>query len=267
MLKIKLGPAGSPKKSTIEGIEFVKKQELQTLEVEYVRGVHMSLELAKQVGELAKNLNIELSVHAPYYINLSSKEKKKIEESKKRIFMSCERASLMNAGVVVFHPGYYMEQNKQDVLNMIKNACDDLVKEMNEKHIRNVNLGLETSGKINSFGTIQEIIDICKYNKRYVPCIDFAHIYAYNKGKIDYSYVFDQFKVLNLEHYHCHFSGIQFTDKGERNHINMSKPDFQELAKEILKRKLDITIVSESPITYLDSIKQKKILESLGYKF
>ncbi len=264
---IKLGPAGSPKKSTIEGIEFVKKVELQALEVEYVRGIHMSLELAKQVGELAKKLDIELSVHAPYYINLSSKDKKKIEDSKKRIFMSCERANLMDANFVVFHPGYYMEQDKKYVIDMIKDACDDLVKEMNEKHIKNVKLALETSGKINSFGNIQEIIDICKHNKRCVPCIDFAHIYAYNKGKINYSDLFDIFKVLNLEHYHCHFSGIQFSDKGERNHINMSKPDFHELAKEILKRKLNITIISESPITYLDSLKQKKILIDLGYEF
>jgi deoxyribonuclease-4 len=267
MLKIKLGPAGSPKKSTIEGIEFVKKVGLQALEVEYVRGVHMSLELAKQVGELAKKLNIKLSVHAPYFINLSSKEKKKIEESKKRIFMSCERAGLMGAKVVVFHPGYYMEQDKKQVFSMIKDACDDLVKEMHEKNIKNVNLALETSGKVNSFGTIQEIINICKHNKRCIPCIDFAHIYAYNKGKIDYSDVFDLFKILKLEHYHCHFSGIQFSEKGERNHINMSKPDFNELAREILKRKLNITIISESPITYLDSLKQKKILNSLGYKF
>jgi deoxyribonuclease-4 len=264
---IKLGPAGSPKKSTLEGIEFVKKQGLQALEVEYVRGVHMSLELAKQVGGLAKKLGIELSVHAPYFINLASKDKNKIEESKQRIFMSCERAALMEAKIVVFHPGYYMQQDKKQVLNLIKDACDDLVKEMNNKNIKNVNLALETSGKINSFGTINEIIYICKHNKRCVPCIDFAHLYAYNKGVIDYSDVFDEFKVLNLEHYHCHFSGIEFSDSGERNHVSMSKPDFNGLAREILKRKLNITIISESPITYLDSLKQKKILIDLGYRF
>jgi deoxyribonuclease-4 len=173
----------------------------------------------------------------------------------------------MEAKIVVFHPGYYMQQDKKQVLNLIKDACDDLVKEMNNKNIKNVNLALETSGKINSFGTINEIIYICKHNKRCVPCIDFAHLYAYNKGVIDYSDVFDEFKVLNLEHYHCHFSGIEFSDSGERNHVSMSKPDFNGLAREILKRKLNITIISESPITYLDSLKQKKILIDLGYRF
>ncbi len=101
---IKLGPAGSTGKGTLEGIREVKRLGLQAMEVEFVRGVHMGLSLAKECGAEAKKLGIELSVHAPYYINLASEEKKKQEESKKRILDSAERGHYLGAREIVFHP-------------------------------------------------------------------------------------------------------------------------------------------------------------------
>ena len=101
MQKIRLGPAGSPGKSTLEGVQMVNDMGLQAMEVEFVRGVHMGIDLAREVGALAKKLDIELSIHAPYYINLASAEKKKIQESKKRILDSVERGHYLGARYVV----------------------------------------------------------------------------------------------------------------------------------------------------------------------
>ncbi len=90
-MQIRLGPAGVPiacNGSSIDGVNCVKELGLQAMEIEFVRGVKMSLALAKQLGETAKSSDIELSIHAPYFINLASAEKEKIAASKVRILDS-----------------------------------------------------------------------------------------------------------------------------------------------------------------------------------
>lgn len=257
--KIMLGPAGS-NGNTLEGVEHVKKIGLQAMEVEFTYGVKMSNELAKKIGESAKKLDIKLSVHAPYWINLSSQDSKKREQSKKRILMSVERAHFLNAKYVVFHPGYYEKRNPEQVYNIIADEIKDLIKRNKYKEVK---LTCETTGKQGAFGTLNELLRLKKETGIEI-CVDFAHIYARNNGKIDYDEIFRHFKH---EHMHAHFSGIEYSAKGEKRHINMSKPDFKELAKEILKHNQDITIICESPVTWRDSLKQKEILEKLGYKF
>ena len=118
------------------------------------------------------------------------------------------------------------------------------------------------------FGDLDELIRLVKETKCSL-CIDFAHLYARNgKGKIDYNEIFNKLKKIKEKNLHFHFSGIIYTKKGERKHINMNHhPDFRGLAKEILKRKINCSIVSESPVTWQDSLKQKRIFEKLGYKF
>lgn len=263
-MNIFLGPAGSPAKSTLEGVRAVKELGLNAMEVEFVYGVRMSNELAWQVGEAAKKLDIRLSVHAPYYINLASSEKEKIAASKKRILESCERAHYMGARLVVFHPGFFGKRSKEDTHDMIKNALDEIKKIIRERKW-NVELAPETTGKHSAFGSLEETVQIAK-ELACELCVDFAHIYARNAGKIDYAAVLDAVAPLHIKNLHCHFSGINFTKAGERNHLTMGKPAFEPLAKEILKRKTDITIISESPVTWKDSLKMKQILKQ-GYEF
>lgn len=99
MPKIYLGTAGIPLsakgKSTVEGVKKVKELGLNAMEVEFVQGVKMSIEKAKELGEVAKTIGVRLSVHAPYYINLCSEEKEKIEASKNRILETATRAEAM----------------------------------------------------------------------------------------------------------------------------------------------------------------------------
>lgn len=269
--RILLGPAGSPAKSTLEGISSVKKLGLQAMEVEFVRGVKMSNELAKQVGEESRRLGIELSVHAPYFINLTSVEEKKIRESKQRILDSCERASFLALKKrelvnVVFHPAYYGNYTKEETYKIVKAEVLDMMKIIKRKKWR-VQLAPETTGKISQFGTLDELMKMVK-ELRCSICIDPAHIYARNNGKIDYTEVLEKLEKLKLRHIHFHFSNINYNEKGEKSHLVLdSKPAFEPLAKEILERELNVTIISESPITWKDSLKMKKIFEKLGYKF
>ena len=273
-----LGPAGIPtvskERSTLAGLKTVAELGLNAMEIEFVRGVKMSLEMAKQVGELARKLKIRLSVHAPYFINLCSQDEKKLENSKRMILDSAERAEAMQADIVVFHPGYYGKLSTQEALEKVGKACEDLRDRMQSMGIENVRLGLETMGKQSTFGTLEEIIEICRKVKDCAPVIDFAHIFARQAGRIDYGKIFDSVRVLKLKHLHTHFTCVEFSQvaigKGnERYHLELKtkKPDFKPLAKEILRRKLDITIISESPVLEQDSLRMKKVFEELGYKF
>ncbi|OYT43345.1 MAG: endonuclease IV, partial [Candidatus Aenigmarchaeota archaeon ex4484_56] len=200
---------------------------------------------------------------ASYFINLCNPEK--IEASKERILSSCVIGNYINAKYIVFHPGYYGNLSAEEAYEFVRKGCIELSK-LIKKNKLNVFLGLETTGKKSQFGTLDEILKICKEIKICRPVVDFAHIYARNGGKINYSEIFD--KLEKFSYLHTHFSGIEFTDKGERRHIPISSkhPDFDELAKELVNRgfttkKRDIVIISESPVLEQDSLKMMKILK------
>jgi deoxyribonuclease-4 len=266
MTHVKLGPAGTPAGSTIEGVSKVKELGLHSMEVQFSHGVGMGLPLAKRIGEERKRVGIELSVHAPYYINLASDDKKKIEESKKRILDSCERAHLMGASPVVFHPAYFGTNDREKIFQTTRDAIIDLQKTV-KKNKWHVELAPETTGKHSALGSLDETIRLVKETGCGM-CVDFAHLYARRYGKIDYADILDKVKPLKQKPLHTHFSNINFTQKGERNHLVLDhSPDFTPLAKEIIRSKTDINIICESPITWKDSLKMRKIFERLGHKF
>lgn len=275
-MKIRLGPAGIPiscrGKSSIEGVKRVAELKLNAMEISFTHGVHMSLGMAKELGKVGKDLDVELSVHVPYYVNLASRDKEKIKASKKRIIDSLERGNLMNATIVAVHAGYY-GGDKELSTKMIYKACKDIDDKIKRKGWKTL-LGIETMGKQKAWGTLDETIILCKKLKHTVPYLDPAHIYARHGGQINYKEIFNKLKVLKLKKYHSHFSGMKYSLVGigrgnERHHVPMIEagPDFEPFAKEILKRKSNITIISESPILEQDTLLMKKIFEKLGYKF
>ena len=266
VFEIKLGPAGSSGFGTLEGIKFAKEKGLQAMEVEFVRGVKMKNELAKEAGKVAKELGIELSIHAPYYINLASDDMQKRKDSTKRIIDSCERGHYLGATNVVFHAAYYGKHLKEDVHDIVRESVIQMHEHIEKKGWK-VKLAPEATGKVSQWGDVDEIIKLVKETDCSF-CVDFAHIYARNRGVIDYKRVLDKIETLKPKHIQCHFSNIEYTLKGERRHLVLDgKPSFEPLAKELVKRKLSATIISESPVTWKDSLKMKEIFGKLGYKF
>lgn len=269
MQKILLGPAGIGEYKTISTI-FKKYYSLglKAVEIPFTYGIYFNNQQSKIVGKIAKKFNIKLSVHAPYWINLASKEKIKIKQSQQRILLSCERAYYLGASYVVFHPAFFGNYNKEEVYQKTKNSVLEIQKIIAKNNF-DTQLAPETTGKHSALGGLDEIIRLTKETKCNL-CVDFAHLWAREQGKLNYSEIFDKLEELKLKHYHFHFSGIEFTLKGERKHLNMNvvqSPSFLLLAQEILKRKINCTIISESPITWQDSLKMKKIFEELGYQF
>lgn len=279
---IYLGPAGVPtvskERTTLAGIECTAELGLSAFECEFVRRVGMSNEMAKEAGELAEKLRIRLSVHCPYFVNLCSTEEEKLKASQKRILDSAERAHHMHADLALFHPGFYGKLTPEQALEAVEQSCAEMLDELRSKGINNVQLGLETMGKQATFGTLEEIIEVCQKVKGCAPVIDWAHLNCRYAGLFktqeDYAKVFDKLKPLKLKHLHTHATCAEYTQiepgKGNEKHhltIDAKKPDFEPLVKEIIKRKIDITLISESPTLEQDALVLKRIFEKHGYKF
>lgn len=255
---IKIGPAGTSGLGYENGLKHCVELGLDALEVEFTHSIHMNNNTAKEIGEFAKKLKIDLSVHCPYYINLASTDKNKLKASKKRILDSCERGHYLNAKYIVFHAGYYGKYLLHDCYNIIKKQILDMQKTIKVRKWKVV-LAPETTGKKSQFGNVDELLKLRKETKCEL-CIDFAHIKA-RDNKIDYDELFK--KLKHIKHLHCHFSGIEFTEKGERRHVITPKDKIRELLKYIKKYKKDITIINESPDPFGDCVKMKRVLESL----
>ncbi len=251
-MTIRIGVAGTPSvcEKTEDALVWLKKNGLEE-EVEFVRQVWMNKERAEKLKLLNKGLGVELSIHAPYYINLANPAKARA--SMKRIMDCCDRAERMGASIVVFHAGYY-GKDRDRAHELIYKACSEMAKKTS------VVLGLETTGKLTAWGTVDEIMKVNRDLKNCVPVIDFAHLYARAQGKIDYNGVMD--KVKKLKHLHSHFSGINYGPGGERNHLPIlsGKPDYRKIAELLIRRKTDITMICESPYLERDALIMKKIV-------
>ncbi|MCD6371369.1 MAG: TIM barrel protein [Candidatus Aenigmarchaeota archaeon] len=276
--KIRLGPAGLPislekNRNTVEGLKLVKKLGLNAMEIEFVRSIYLSKRLAKEVGKVAKSLGIELSVHAPYFVNLLSESKKTVDASRQRIIKSLEIAEILGAKIVVVHAAYYGKLDKEEAFRKMFEITMEILEKMKKKGIENTKLTYETMAKESQFAGLEELVKLAKSikDKNFGITVDFAHLYARNNGKINYSQIFDKIEELKVKHLHSHFSNMKYNLNKKRFidvHIPInSHPPFKPLAKEILKRRIEITIISESPILEKDSLKMKRIFENLGYKF
>lgn len=260
-IQIRFGPGGfgmPPEKAMSE----LKEDGLFAGEIEFTYGVNLTNEHCKKIGEIAKKNNIQLSVHAPYYINLNSEDKRKIFMSKKRILDSCERAHNLGAKYVVFHPAFYGKDSRDEVYERVKKEINYLHEKIKENKW-DVKLAPETTGKESQFGDIDELIKLHKETGCFI-CVDFAHLKARYNGKINYDLIFQKLKIEKITEVHCHFSGIEFTVKGERKHLVTSKENWNEILPLFKKHNFSGTIINESPDNWNDSIKGKKLWDELN---
>ncbi len=254
------GPAGlGGIKEAEANLEAYAKLGLKACEIAFTYSVYLSnKEDAIRIGNKARKLGIRLSIHAPYWINLNSSEKIKIEQSKKRILACCKIGELLQAEYVVFHPGFYGKFSQEETYDNIKNQILELQKEL-KRNSWKIKLAPETTGKVNVFGKEEEILSLVKDTGCFFT-IDFSHLWARSQGKMSYKEIYD--KVKSFSSLHCHFSGIDFGEKGERNHKLTPLEEIKKLL-EILPKNKDIVIINESPSPVGDSVKMLEIYEKL----
>lgn len=268
------GTAGIPiitkNRSTINGIMEVRNLNLDAMELEFVRGVNMSSKIAKDVREISKKNNVVLTAHCPYYINLNADSKDKINASIKRIIQTARIAKECGAYSIVFHAGYYMKENKERVYKKVLQALKNIEKILKDED-NNIWIRPETTGKKTQWGSIEEVIKISTELENVLPCIDFSHIHARENGKFN-SYI-EFCEILEmveknlgkkaLQEMHIHVSGIEYTEKGEKNHLNLDDSDFKykELIKALKEFNVKGVVISESPNIEGDAIKMKRVYE------
>ena len=258
--KLHFGTAGIPnstaKPSTLNGVIRVHELGLNAMEIEFVRGVRMSVESALEVRRVSIELGVVLTVHAPYYINLLSSEDSKVEASIRRIVESARVGSKAGAWSLVFHPGYYGRLRSEECVERVRNILKKVIKELIDEGIK-MWVRPEVMGGLAEFGSVEEVVAVTEGLDYALPCIDFAHIYARSLGKVNsyeafkniLEYVESRLGSDALKNSHIHMSGIEYGERGEVKHTNLneSKINYVDLMRVLKDFKVVGVLISESP--------------------
>lgn len=275
MGRLRFGPAGKPLsfKGKMEKVpEFLEAIGLDALEYEAVRGVRISEEKARLLGEEAKRHGVVLSIHAPYFINLASPDPSVVERSIKRIVDSMVAAEWMQAYAVVVHTGYYKgHKSKEDAVRQAIEGYRKAI-EMLPDWVKTPEVSPEVMGRTTAIGDIDEVIQICTEVERCRPTIDWAHLYARYQGERvktvdDVIQVVEEFEKNLGKHavdpLHTHFSKIEYGKGGEKEHHTLSEeeygPEWSIVCQAYLETGINAVIISESPILEKDALLMKKI--------
>ncbi|MBR3995738.1 MAG: TIM barrel protein [Clostridia bacterium] len=261
------GPGGNSKsfydegfKSTFQAPGWVKSKGLDAYEYEGGQGIRGSAETFAKIGDEAKKNGIRMSVHAPYFISLSSVEEEKRLGSAKYIIDSARCAKALGAETIVIHAGSTAKLERGVALEYAKAALYHAIEKLCELELYDgILLGIETMGKVNQLGTLDEVIEMCRVDKNVRPVVDFGHMNARELGGVftssdDYKRIFDRIGTELCPEYadklHCHFSKIEYTKGGEKKHLTFSDshygPDFEPLMKAIADLGVSPTIICES---------------------
>ena len=277
--KATFGPGGNSEsfyaegfKSTLQAPSWIKARGLDAYEYQAGNGLTASDATLAAIGKKAKEHGILMSLHTPYYISLSGVETEKRLKSIDYISRSLHAAELLNADTVVIHTGSAAKITRDEAMAL---AADTLRKNLEVNGDTQIKMGLETMGKINQLGTLDEVIELCRISPLYHPVVDFGHLNARNRGGYftcadDYRRVFDSIATALGDEYaynlHCHFSKIEYTESGEKKHLTFEDklygPEFDGLCEAIIKEGVCPRIICESAGTMAeDALFMKKMWE------
>ena len=263
------GPGGNSeafkaagKKSTVQAPSWISSIGLDAYEYEAGRGVNASDSVLSSIGEQARQHGILMSLHTPYFISLSGVSEETRLKSIDYITRSLSAASLLGADTIVIHTGSAATITREEAMRL---AADTLIKNLEINGDTDIRMGLETMGKVNQLGTLEEVLTLCKLSPKYCPVVDFGHLNARNIGnyftdKDSYRRVFDTIATTLGDEYaynlHCHFSKIEYTGKGEKRHLTFTDtvygPEFEPLAEAIIAEGVCPRIICESDGTQSD---------------
>ena len=268
-MNAKFGPGGNSDafrqaglKSTLDAPGWVKAVGLDAYEYEAGNGLSASAAMLSAIGAEAAGHGIKMSYHTPYFISLSGIVEEKRLNSIKYIRESLDAAKLLEADIIVVHSGSAAKITRDEAMRL---AGDTLVRTLKEVDTYGIKIGLETMGKVNQLGTLDEVLELCRIDSAFVPVVDFGHLNARDLGGVfktadDYVRVFDKIdRALGADiacNLHCHFSKIEWTSSGEKRHLTFDDsqfgPDFEPLVDAIVSNGLAPTIICESAGTQSD---------------
>ncbi len=281
---IKFGPSGNSQSFFDEGYErtidapaWIAKRNLDIFEYSFGRGVLVSSDTAKAIGDEAKKYNIEITAHAPYFINFAGIDEEKMQKSYDHLINSVKIEKAFGGNRVVFHSGSETGQEREVAFNKVKENVQIVMEKIMKLGYEDIMVCPETMGKYSQIGTVQEIIELCKLHPNIYPCVDFGHVNCILQGALktsdDYKkYILDpmlnELPFEKVKKMHVHFSKIEFGPKGEKRHLTFEDtnygPEFEPLAKVLAEYKLEPYILSESAGTQAeDAWTMKQIFKNL----
>ena len=264
-MSARFGPAGNSEsftkmgyKSSLDVPEYIEKMGLDAFEYQCGRGVNIGFDKAEKLGKLAKEKDIVLSLHAPYYISMSSVEEEKRIKSVDYILQSARAVNAMGGERIGVHTGSCGKISREEALILAIDTMKLAIAALDAEGLSNIRICPETMGKVNQLGTLFEVLELCKLDERLIPCIDFGHLNARDRGILktsaDFEKIFDDIENAignsRLKEFHSHFSKIEYSAGGEVRHLTFDDtvygPDFEPVAELIYKKQCSPTIICES---------------------
>lgn len=276
-MSARFGPAGNSEgfsakyKSTADAPKYLKELGVDWYEYQCGRGVKVSDKTAQAVRTAAEENGIGLSLHAPYFISLSSLEEEKRDNSINYILQSCDAALRLGADRIVIHSGSCSKISREEALELAKDTLIRARKQAVEQGFEKIHFCPETMGKVNQLGNLEEVLELCRLDDTFIPCIDFGHLNARSFGGIksaaDYEKMLDKLENALGEDrakiFHSHFSKIMYTNPGgEKKHLtfedNEYGPDFEPLMEIVARKGWTPVFICESAGTQdIDALAMK----------
>lgn len=256
--------------------QYLKEFGLNGYEIECGRGVRISESTVKLLPKLAEEHGINVTLHAPYFISLSSVDEEKRQNSISYILESAKAAKSVGAKKIVVHSGSCSKMTRAEAVYLAKGTLKEAQKALDGAGLSDIIICPETMGKINQLGTLEEVLELCGVDERFLPTVDFGHLNARTLGGIklreDYAKILDAIEDAlgheRLSNMHVHFSKIEYTNGGEKRHLtfadNTYGPRYEPLMEEFQKRGLSPSVICESDGTQAeDAAEMKKYYDNL----
>ncbi len=283
-MSAKFGPAGNSLsfaamgyKHSLQVPEYLTKMGLNAFEYQCGRGVNIGIDKATELGNIAKEKGITLSLHAPYYISMSSIEEAKRLNSINYILASARAVNAMGGNRIIVHTGSCGKISREYALELAIDTMKKSIEALDNEGLGHIHICPETMGKVNQLGTLSEVLALCSIDERLIPCIDFGHLNARDLGLFktlaDYEKVFTQIENKlgsdRLKTFHSHFSKIEYTTGGEKKHLTFEDtvfgPDFEPVMELTYKYGASPTFICESDGTQAeDALLMKKYYEQIS---
>ncbi len=280
---IKFGPSGNSfsfeaegHKHTEEAARFVRERGLDCFEYSFGRGVHMTEEKARSIGKAFAEQGVEISVHAPYFINFANPDDEMAEKSFGYVLDSARMLKAMGGKRLVFHPAAQGKEDRETAVARTEDRLKVLRDRIYFHGLEDLIYCPETMGKSAQIGTVGEITRFCAIDPVFTPCVDFGHVNAREQGSLktaqDYrallGFMIGELGYERMKHFHVHFSKIQYGARGEIRHLTFEDtvfgPEFRPLAEVLHELRLEPYIVSESAGTQAeDAAEMKRIYASV----
>jgi deoxyribonuclease-4 len=275
-VSLRFGTSGIPlstrRPGTVHGLRRARELGLECFELAWGNGVRMSGSTADRIAEVSVECGLELTAHAPYYVNFCGAEDV-VERSMARMIDTGVQAARCGAASLCFHPGWYGELAPSVARRRVAARLRRLARSLREQEVA-IDLRPETTGRTSQVGTLDEILAWSQTIAGVRPCLDFSHLYARQQGAFnrheDFVRLLQQVSARlgrqALSRLHVHVSGIEFGPGGERRHVPLLKSKFRW--RDLLRALHDVRasgwVICETPAMEEDALRLQRFYRRIA---